>query len=86
MFSCVVPFLCDFHVSSCVVRFFYDFHVCSCVFEYFVVANTVDDLLMEEILHHLGCIGPCDQWNKQLYFILSSGARFLPSTIARIDS
>ena len=92
-FSCV--FMCGafslwFHVSSCVVRCFYDFHVCVficiwilCGGEYL---DTVDNLLMEEILHHLGCIGPCDQWNKQLYFILSSGARFLPSTIARIDS
>ena len=24
----------------------------------------VDILLMEEILHHLGCIDPCKQWDK----------------------
>ena len=35
-------------------------------------------LLMEEILHHLGCIKPCKYWDK---LPTSTGAGFLPSTV-----
>jgi len=34
-------------------------------------------LLMEKILHHLGCIKPCKSW----IFTISTGAGFLPSTV-----
>ena len=39
-------------------------------------------LLMEEILHHLGCTKPCKQWDK---LPTSTGAEFLPSTVAPKD-
>ena len=35
-------------------------------------------LLMEEILHHLGCVKPCKSWDK---LQISTGAWFLPSTV-----
>ena len=34
-------------------------------------------LLMEEILHHLGCIKPGKQWDISI----STGGGFLPSTV-----
>ena len=37
-------------------------------------------LLMEEILHHLVCIKPCKKWD--ILFYVSTGARFLPSTVS----
>ena len=36
-------------------------------------------LLMEEILHHLGCVKPCAYWGKLP--TVSTGAGFLPSTV-----
>jgi len=36
-----------------------------------------DILLMEEFLHHLGCIKPYEYWD-----IPSTGAGFLPSTVS----
>ena len=36
---------------------------------------------MEEILHHLGCIKPCKQWDKLRINYLSTDAGFLPSTV-----
>ena len=35
-------------------------------------------LLMEKILHHLGCMKPCKSWDK---LPTSTGAGFLPSTV-----
>ena len=35
-------------------------------------------LLMEEILHHLGCTNPCKYWDK---LPTSTGAGFQPSTV-----
>ena len=40
---------------------------------------THDILLMEEILHHLGCIKPC-KYNG--IFTISTGAGFLPPTVS----
>ena len=37
-------------------------------------------LLVEEILNHLGCIKPCEYWDKLIY--LSTGAGFFPSTVS----
>ena len=34
-------------------------------------------LLMEEILHYLGCINPCKSWDK----LATAGAGFQPSTV-----
>ena len=36
---------------------------------------------MEDILHHLGCIKPCKQWDKLRINYLSTDAGFLPSTV-----
>ena len=38
-------------------------------------------LLMEEILHHLGCIKPCKLWN--IYHINWCSPDFLPSTVVQ---
>ena len=42
-----------------------------------ILASQVLVLLMDEILHHLGCIKPCKSWENYL----STGAGFLPSTV-----
>ena len=39
-------------------------------------------LLMEEILHHLGCIKPCEWWGK---LPTSTGAGFPPPTVCKFD-
>ena len=45
--------------------------------------NPEEILLMEEILHHLGCIKPCKYWDK--LFAISTGDRRIsePSTVWR---
>ena len=38
-------------------------------------------LLMEEILHHLGCIRPYRSWDHQIIIILGGFSGFQPSTV-----
>ena len=46
----------------------------------FQAVSGLGNTMMEEILHHLGCIKPCNQWDNSL----SPGTGFLPSTVVKI--
>ena len=78
------------YVNDVTLSFTIHLHVYICTYVFWVIIMPIQlvcfehveqwtlVLLMEEILHHLGCVKPCKWW-----ITISTGAGYLPSAVFR---